>query len=295
MPRPPDSGFPPASKPLPADGIRARSRRGAIGDRWWSQRFIGILESFELGGRLARGRNYARRGQVVELVVETGAVRARVQGSRPTPYAVSIRLKALPAKDWARVEATLVGRAVFLAKLLAGEMPTDIEEAFADCRLSLFPTTAGDLKTSCTCPDWSNPCKHIAATYYLLAEAFDDDPFLILAWRGRTRDELLTRLAGQRDTVLAGSAAPGGWTAPAVALPDLAECLDGFYDNGCVLPPVAHGVGEAPPDALLRELDDPPVELRGHALRDVLRPAYSVMTEVARLRITGAGVSEPGL
>ena len=97
MPRPPDSGFPPASKPLPADGIRARSRRGVIGDRWWSQRFIGILESFELGGRLARGRNYARRGQVVELVVETGAVRARVQGSRPTPYAVSIRLKALPA------------------------------------------------------------------------------------------------------------------------------------------------------------------------------------------------------
>ena len=285
MPRPPDSGFPPASKPLPADGIRARSRRGAIGDRWWSQRFIGILESFELGGRLARGRNYARRGQVVELVVETGAVRARVQGSRPTPYAVSIRLKALPAKDWARVEATLVGRAVFLAKLLAGEMPTDIEEAFADCRLSLFPTTAGDLKTSCTCPDWSNPCKHIAATYYLLAEAFDDDPFLIMAWRGRSRDVLLARLLG-REPGRAGPQDREVWTAPAVPVPDLADCLASFYDNPGPLPqPIAAQPGSHPDDVLL-ELDDPPVDIRGHSLTELLRPAYPAMSDAARRRIT---------
>lgn len=286
MPGPPDGGFPPRSKPLPADGIRARTRRGAIGDTWWSQRFIGILESFELGGRLARGRSYARQGQVLDLSVEAGAVRARVQGSRPAPYAVSIRLRALPEKDWAQVEATLASRATFLAKLLAGEMPTDIEAAFADCRLSLFPATAGDLVTRCTCPDTSNPCKHIAAAYYLLAEAFDDDPFLILAWRGRHRDELVARLLG-----------PGpGRTDPAddevsivppVPVPDLADCLDSFYDQPGSLPQPIPAQAGSHPDAILLELDDPPVDIRGHSLTELLRPAYPAMSDAARQRITG--------
>jgi uncharacterized Zn finger protein len=286
MPWPPDSGFPPRSKPLPAEGIRARSRRGAIGDTWWSRRFIGILESFELGGRLTRGRNYARRGQVLELSIEAGRIQARVQGSRPTPYAVSIRLRALPQKDWARVEAALASRAAFLAKLLAGEMPTDIEAAFADCRMSLFPTTAADLVTRCTCPDSANPCKHIAATYYLLAEAFDDDPFLILAWRGRNRDQLLARLLGQ------GPHSPRSeddemWIAPAVQVPDLADCLDSFYDNPGSLPqPIPAQVGSHPDDILL-ELEDPPVDIRGHSLTELLRPAYPAMSDAARQRITG--------
>lgn len=286
MPRRPDSGFPPRSKPLPAEGIRAKSRRGTIGDTWWSQRFIGILESFELGGRLARGKHYARRGQVLDLSVEKGRIRSRVQGSRPTPYEVSIRLRAVPEKDWARVEAALASRAAFLAKLLAGEMPPDIEDAFADCRLSLFPATAGDLVTRCTCPDWSNPCKHIAATYYLLAEAFDDDPFLILAWRGRSRDQLLARLLSREP----GTRHPEDrevWIAPEVPVPDLAECLDSFYDNPSALPqPIAAQPGSHP-DAVLLELEDPPVDIRGHSLTELLRPAYPAMSDAARQRITG--------
>ena len=134
------------------------------------------------------------------------------------------------------MEAELTSRAVFLAKLLAGEMPADIEEVFADCRLSLFPAAVRDLKTRCSCPDWSNPCKHIAATYYLLAEAFDDDPFLIMAWRGRHRDELLEKLLGHPGSDAGPSDADDVWLAPAVPVPDLAECLDSFYDNRCPLP-----------------------------------------------------------
>lgn len=286
MPRPPDGGFPPSSKPLPAQGIRARSRRGAIGDTWWSQRFIGILESFELGGRLARGRNYARRGQVLELHVEPGRVQARVQGSRPTPYAVSIKLKALPEKDWVRVEAALAGRAAFLARLLAGEMPTDIEAAFADCRLSLFPTTGSDLVTRCSCPDTCNPCKHIAAIYYLLAEAFDDDPFLILAWRGRTRDQLLTRLLGPSSDSRR-SDDEEVWVLPPVPVPALADCLDSFYDNPVSVPQPIPAQAGSHPDAILLELEDPPVDIRGHSLAELLRPAYPAMSDAARQRITG--------
>ncbi len=189
------------SRPLPVEGgIAARSKRGAIGETWWSQRFIELLESFDVGSRLARGRNYARRGQVVELEVEPGVVLAKVQGSRFTPYRVRIRGKALTEQQWRRVEKAMAARALPLAKLLAGEMPHDIEDAFAACKLTLFPRSNAELKASCTCPDSENPCKHVAAAYYILAERFDEDPFLIFAWRGRDKDELLKRLRARRGT-----------------------------------------------------------------------------------------------
>ncbi|MCL4449295.1 MAG: SWIM zinc finger family protein [Actinobacteria bacterium] len=189
--------YPQPSRPKPADGLRARSQRGAIGETWWSKRFIDVLESFHMGTRLTRGRTYARAGQVLGVEVMSGEVASRVQGSRSKPYTVSIRLLPLSAKDWAKVEKAMEERAVFLAKLLAGEMPHDIEEVFSACQLSLFPESLRDLVTDCSCPDWSNPCKHIAATFYLLAETFDEDPFLVFQWRGRTKKELLSRLASR--------------------------------------------------------------------------------------------------
>src|SRR6202453_1720838 len=77
-------------------------------------------------------------------------------------------------------------------------MPDDIEDVFAGLGLSLFPVTARELSLDCSCPDHAVPCKHLAATFYLLAEAFDDDPFAILAWRGRDREDLLANLAAAR-------------------------------------------------------------------------------------------------
>jgi uncharacterized Zn finger protein len=175
-------------------GIRARSKRGSFARSWWARRWISVLEALQLGGRLARGRAYARRGQVMDLSIEEGLVRARVQGSRQEPYAVTIRVTPLSSVEWRRLADVLAQEAVFLARLLAGEMPTDIESAFAKAGLSLFPTRLGALQTSCSCPDDSNPCKHIAAVYYLLGEEFDRDPFLIFRLRGMSRDELLRLL-----------------------------------------------------------------------------------------------------
>src|SRR6266542_987333 len=180
-----DGDWPPARPRRVEGGIKARSRRGQIGESWWSGRFVAILESLGMGPRLGRGRAYARAGQVLDLGVAAGTASARVQGSRARPYRVSIGLARFAEADWARVESALAARAVYSAKLLAGEMPREIEEVFASCGLSLFPERARDLAMSCSCPDWAVPCKHIAATFYLLAEAFDADPFLILAWRAR--------------------------------------------------------------------------------------------------------------
>lgn len=281
---PPYGSYPAPPRPLPAAGIRARSRRGDIAQTWWSRRFIEILESFQMGARLTRGRRYARAGQVLDLVIEPGSVTAQVQGSRAKPYRVRIRTLTLPQKDWARVEDAMSSKAVFLAKLLAGEMPRDIEEVFAEARLSLFPAAARDLVTDCSCPDWANPCKHIAATYYLLAEAFDADPFLIFRWRGRDRDELLARLREHSNTC--DEEHTGDlWDLPAADVRPLAECLDRFWEAGGELDRhPARPRAAAVPDAILRALDPGMIEVRGQPLADVLAPVYAAINVAAERR-----------
>ena len=186
--------FPP-SRPLQAEGgIKSQSKKGGFGESWWAKRWIKVLESFDIGARLGRGRSYARKGQVLSIAIENGRVLAKVQGSRPKPYEIMIQVKTLSESDWSKVIGALGRQALFAAKLLAGEMPQDIEPLFEEVGLSLFPAKLGDLTTKCSCPDWSNPCKHIAATYYLLGEEFDRDPFLLFALRGLNRDDLMARL-----------------------------------------------------------------------------------------------------
>ncbi len=176
-------------------GIKAQSKRGTFGESWWARRWIAVLEGFDIGARLGRGRSYARRGQVLSIEIDKGKVDAKVQGSRPKPYAIKLEVKTLSASDWQKLAKVLSRQAIFSAKLLMGEMPPDIEKAFKEAGLSLFPERLKDLKTDCSCPDWSNPCKHIAAVYYLLAEEFDRDPFLIFKLRGLNREDLATMLS----------------------------------------------------------------------------------------------------
>ncbi len=186
--------YPPAPPklPPPEHGIKVRK----FGSTWWGQRWIQALERF--GGvysaRLGRGRSYARQGRVHDLTVKDGAVSARVTGSRPTPYRVTIRLVALADRTWDAAIKAMASRAVFAARLLSGEMPREIDDAFRTCRVSLFPDREKDLATACTCPDWANPCKHVAAVHYVLGEAFDRDPFLLFELRGRTKAAVLAAL-----------------------------------------------------------------------------------------------------
>ncbi len=176
-------------------GIKSQSKRGSFGESWWAKRWIATLESFNIGARLGRGRSYARSGQVLSIDISKGEVKAKVQGSSPKPYSITIKVKTLSDADWKKLAEALSTQAIFAAKLLAGEMPQEIEQAFTGAKLSLFPEKLRDLETNCSCPDWSNPCKHIAAVYYLLGEEFDRDPFLIFKLRGSTREEF-TKLLG---------------------------------------------------------------------------------------------------
>ena len=275
-------GFPPPSKPRAVDGgLVARSARGAIGEQWWSRRFLEVLESFALGSRLTRGKNYARRGQVLSLEVAPGVVTASVQGSRRTPYKVSIALPAFSELVWAKVEVALAEQAVHSARLLAGEMPQDLEEVFLSAGAPLFPQRAKDLTMSCSCPDWEVPCKHLAAAFYLLAESFDDDPFAILLWRGRSRTALLSRLrelrggdASHRAVEPAEPATEGHRLGAMMALADLVVA-DGDFWTGAPVPalPVQP---ELPTDLLLRQLPVPGAALGGPDLVTYLEPLYEM-------------------
>jgi uncharacterized Zn finger protein len=213
-----DDYFPPSAPIAARGGIRAQTKRGRFGESWWAKRWIEMLESFGLGARMQRGRRHARMGQVVAVDIEKGRVSASVQGSRPTPYAVTIAVKSLPEAAWSKVAASVAGQAIFASKLLGGEMPSDIEDAFRGCGVSLFPESYRDLRNNCSCPDFADPCKHIAAVYYLLAEEFDRDPFLIFRMRGMDRGEFLALLG--EGSGLRSSSAPVLPPEPLPAVPE---------------------------------------------------------------------------
>jgi len=268
-----------ASAPRAArGGIKAQSRHGDFGRNWWARRWIAVLEGFRLGARLARGRSYARRGQVLDIAVKTGVITARVQGSRPQPYEVEIRVKTLSKADEAKLGAALSRQALFAAKLLAGEMPQDIERALKGTGVSLFPSRLDDLHTECSCPDWSNPCKHIAAVYYLMGEEFDRDPFLIFRLRGIDRDRLAALLAGRAHSAAAGRRAPAvgsmGRAAPPAA--QSIEASAAVFWDGAAPEPGWLGEARIPPlaAALAKRLGNLPFWRPSVRLADALTPLY---------------------
>ena len=161
---------------------------------WWSQQWLDLLDKYRFKKRLERARNYARQGNVLSIDFEDQKVQAQVQGTQSEPYEVSLWLDQFTDEEWGFVVETLSERAIFSAKLLAGEMPQNIEEVFAANGLRLFPFSLDDVHAHCSCPDKANPCKHIAAIYYLLGDRFGEDPFVLFMLRGRTQEEIIANL-----------------------------------------------------------------------------------------------------
>ncbi len=199
-------------RPAPArrvkGGIKAHTQRGAFGETWWGRRWTEALDALGVGGRLDRGKAYARRGQVAELEISAGEVRARVQGSRAKPYRVSIEMRVYNDVQRSQIAKALSNRPLLAAQLAAGRMPEAIDQSLAQLGLPIFPGPADHLKAECSCPDWSNPCKHIAAVHYLLAEALDRNPFLLFELRGLKRIDLFGSKGAEVEVVPAPEAEP---------------------------------------------------------------------------------------
>ena len=271
--------FTPTKPIVTTGGIKARNQRGAFTKNWWAERLIKAMEKLVDSGRLTRGRSYARKGQVLSIEETKTGVTARVQGSRRTPYKIKIEIVPLTDAQWEKVIDALAEQAIFTAQLLAGEMPQDIDEAFIATGVSLFPAKRGDLTTDCSCPDSANPCKHVAATHYILGERFDEDPFLLFRLRGRTQERILQALSQRR----AGQELDDDEEKeePENVVP-LKETMDRFWEFG--QPLEAFSVAFHPPAIeipLLKRLGEPAFA-PAPGLQSLQRPAFQIIGRAAQ-------------
>lgn len=265
-----DYGYsePPEPDPIPGairlDGpIHAHSRRGPIGVEWWGQQWVAAVERVRGDARLDRGKRYARNGSVLDMQIGHGQVFAHVQGSRDRVYHSYVELKKFTKKEWKRALDALAEQAIYTAKLLAGEMPGDIEAIFDNIGTSLFPRSSNDILFDCSCPDWGDPCKHSAAMYYLLAEQLDADPFLLFHLRGLKREAVLTELRKRRGTTNIETPTPDAIKQEFAALDeDLAKFWSGSTINLVRTVPVRN-----PTPFIFRQLGPPP--LHQHAFNQL--------------------------
>ncbi|UIX29850.1 SWIM zinc finger family protein [Streptomyces sp. GQFP] len=193
---------------LRAPGNRDASEGVGFAESWWGNAWVTALEEGALDvARLVRGRGYAEKGHVDAITVTPGLVLAYVQGSRPRPYRVQVRLRTLGGQEWERFLEAAVERPGHIAALLDKELP----QSLADCGAPLLPGP-GDLEPRCSCPDSGHPCKHAAALCYQTARLLDADPFVLLLLRGRGEREVLDELS-RRNAARAARAAQEQQTA----------------------------------------------------------------------------------
>ncbi len=181
-------------------GIKAHTKRGEIGSKWWSRKLISILKSYGWESRLSRGARYARAGQVIKINMDKGKVDAYVQGSRSKPYHVKIEFPVIHEDQWKNIFKMLEEHKEVVSELLTGNVPLDLEDLLEKINTSLFIKNPDDIDMSCTCPDYAVPCKHIAAVFYILAENFDTDPFLMLLLRGKDKQEIMSAVSDTNES-----------------------------------------------------------------------------------------------
>jgi uncharacterized Zn finger protein len=243
------------------------ARSTPLAGNWWARRWMAALDGFGWAGRLARGRSYARNGRVLDIEISPGVVRARVQGSRPTAYRIEMGVDTFDEPVWDRVIGALARQAIYVAKMLAGDLPAEVVQLCDAAEAPLFPDHPDEIRMSCSCPDWAVPCKHVAAVHYALAAELDRDPFLLFRLRGRTREELTSALRARRVTLGGGSVSAGAESVDeaddaeveteAVETPALS--VERFWQTGAELDDLYFEIRSPDvPGAVLRLLGPPP-------------------------------------
>ncbi len=247
---------------------------GDFAREWWASRWISVIESRGLASRLNRGLRYARARRVLQIEIEPGGLEALVQGSRYEPYRVRMRIKKFSERQWEKAIDALASQAWFAAKLLVGEMPQNIEEAFEAEGLALFPLGPRDLTTTCSCADEAHPCKHSAAVHFALAGQIDQDPFLLFQLRGRGREHVLRALRARRAAGATGQPILSSKAGP------LSEELDRFWEAGKGLDSIQVKVGPPAVSAsLLKRMGVPAFWKLHPEIRGAMERLYAKVTE----------------
>jgi len=148
----------------------------------WGKWFVDVLKGYKIDARLQRGKTYANTGKVLALGVENRMVTAKVKGHSSPSYTVKIEFPPLDKAE--RLFELIEADPLLLSRIQGGELPMELLEALKAQRVSLIPERWNEMKRSCTCPDWGDPCKHMAAVYYVLARQIDADPHVLFKLRG---------------------------------------------------------------------------------------------------------------
>ncbi|HEY9638882.1 MAG TPA: SWIM zinc finger family protein [Coleofasciculaceae cyanobacterium] len=243
---------------------------------WWGKRFIAALEEFTDEGRLSRGRSYANGNKIKSFDIKDGAITAKVRGSvnpyfgvyKEPLYTTEIEIQPISPAKWAAAIALIASKASLISRLLLNEIPDNIEASFATLGLHLLPRSKADFKTSCSCPDYSNPCKHIAGVYYLVAAELDRDPFLLFELRGLSRVALHQELAKSplgmalSAELAIEQAAPtpvdSYYTQPIPSAPEAALSLKEFWQGHKRLPSLPEATPSVPAILVKKQGDFPP-------------------------------------
>lgn len=279
-----------------ADKAASVMRSKPMGSTWWGQRWIEALErsSRDVVARLGKGRAYARDGHVHGLKVGPGKVTATVTDDELDSYGVSLNLEAFNATVWNQILQAMSQQALFAAQLLNGEMPRDVDRLFRSCGKSLFPANSHDIDADCSCDDWSSPCKHVAATHYVLGEALDRDPFLLFELRGRTKEQVLAglnKLRAHRGQVSGEADAAGENIATVMHAVPLATLTVQQFEAGAIpVPSLSFNFDVMPATgALLRSLGTPASWSVHETPQDLLGPALAHARQLACELATGNG------
>ncbi len=155
-----------------------------FGKTWWGSEWLRALSHIDYANRIPRGATYARRGAVVKMEIIGNTIKAKVSGSRRTPYKVQIVVPAFEKKEVDKLIAQLAERPALISKLLNRELSPEIMDICKRIGLQVFPKRWDDLEMSCSCPDWAVPCKHLAAVIYMMSREIDNDPFLVFKIHG---------------------------------------------------------------------------------------------------------------
>lgn len=277
--------------------VMSAARPKALGMTWWGQRWIEALErsSRDVVARLGKGRAYARDGHVHGLKIAPGKVTATVTDDELDSYGVSLNLETFDAKAWNQILQVMSQQALFAAQLLNGEMPKDVDRLFRNCGKSLFPANSHDIDADCSCDDWSSPCKHVAATHYVLGEALDRDPFLLFELRGRSKEQVLAGLnqlrahLGSQDVGTPSVISELVSVSHAVPLSSLP--LQNFENGATPLPTLSFNFDNVPAaGALLRSLGQPASWSMHESPQDLLGPALMHARQLACELATGSDV-----
>lgn len=273
----------------------AAAKPKVLGTTWWGQRWIEALErsSRDVVARLGKGRAYARDGHVHGLKIVPGKVTATVTDDELDSYGVSLNLDVFEPQVWTQIMRAMSQQALFAAQLLNGEMPKDADRVFRSCGKSLFPANSHDIDADCSCDDWSSPCKHVAATHYVLGEALDRDPFLLFELRGRSKEQVLAglnQLRAQSGAPDAAAAQVVSEVAPASHVMSLHELQPQHFENGAALPVMSFNFDSAPAvGALLRSLGKPSSWQAHETPQELFGPALQHARQLAIELATGSG------